>query len=788
MTPPLPSARELSLDDVRRTAVVGAGTFLAFAPMRTLFTDSDWIIETFGAVLCVLGPAMILRLRRGPNALQLLPGLGLLVVYTTAVYLHGSAFAGLIPEPQTWRALRALNEIAGEQVRTSTAPLPSTIELRVAVVPALAVLAAIVDWAAVVRRAPAMAGVPLLALFTICGATAGTSVGWLPFAVAASGFLVILSADSRVNLLRWGRIVPRRQGDHAARPRLGLSGRRIGVIAVVTAVIVPVAVPGLSRNLLVDAFHPGQGTGGEGTSLSPFATLKGQLNQGTAVSLATVQVTGTNRPYYLRSKVLDLYTGGGWRSSGQQSTLPLEPDVLADARGGTASSTRFTAVVTFDRLDDTSAPLFGAPERVDGLGGNWSWDPVDSTVSGDRTRRGISYTESVLQPDPSVAELRSASRPVFQPDFSGLPGDLPALVRRTVRNITAESGTPYDRARALTNYFLAADSGFAYTLQTKSGDSGSDLVDFLRNKSGYCQQYAGALAVMLRVADIPSRVVLGYTHPAPDKFGRFTITSHDAHAWVEGYFDGLGWIAFDPTPLDSSRVSQLAYAPHPTQAGPSAVPSETGPSASRSTALKPDLRGQSSGAAGAAATGSGGLRLPGWLRTALEGVLILALALLVLPLLRRLRQRSRFRRALGSGRLEPLWEELYATAVDTRAGWGPSTTPRQVPTWLAGLGVGAAAGLTDLARAVERERYAPATVAPASPVDVNDAIDRVVVAVRALRARLRPLARLRATLLPASVIHRTRIGVPVGGSRALPAARPGGLPRAEETVGSRRGP
>ena len=93
----------------------------------------------------------------------------------------------------------------------------------------------------------------------------------------------------------------------------------------------------------------------------------------------------------------------------------------------------------------------------------------------------------------------------------------------------------------------------------------TQLVDFLQNKVGYCQQYAAAMGVMLRLAGVPARVVLGYTHSVPDASGTFTVTTNDAHAWVEAYFAGVGWVPFDPTPLagiSGGAASDLAWAPH----------------------------------------------------------------------------------------------------------------------------------------------------------------------------------------------------------------------------------
>ncbi len=72
-------------------------------------------------------------------------------------------------------------------------------------------------------------------------------------------------------------------------------------------------------------------------------------------------------------------------------------------------------------------------------------------------------------------------------------------------------------------------------------------MDFLTTKRGYCELYASAMAYLVRAAGIPSRVAIGFRngHPAGD---RISVTNHDAHAWVEVYFSGIGWVPFDPTP------------------------------------------------------------------------------------------------------------------------------------------------------------------------------------------------------------------------------------------------
>jgi hypothetical protein len=71
----------------------------------------------------------------------------------------------------------------------------------------------------------------------------------------------------------------------------------------------------------------------------------------------------------------------------------------------------------------------------------------------------------------------------------------------------------------------------------------------VRTHSGYCQHFAGAMALMLRYLGIPARVAAGFTTGTYDKArGEWVVTDHDAHTWVEAWFPRYGWLPFDPTP------------------------------------------------------------------------------------------------------------------------------------------------------------------------------------------------------------------------------------------------
>src|SRR5262249_8448192 len=210
--------------------------------------------------------------------------------------------------------------------------------------------------------------------------------------------------------------------------------------------------------------------------------------------------------------------------------------------------------------------LSGLPESE-----NWQFDSQRSMVfSSGAPAAGKQYQVQVAEPAPTVATLRQS--PALPPQdpmmqqwgrYPSYSAQLPITVVNKVNQLTAGQPTPYDRVKAIRDYFSPAN-GFSYSTSTQLGDTGSELADFaLEKKQGYCQQYAAAMAIMLRVAGVPSRVVIGFTRHTPKTNGYWSIQNTDAHAWVEAYFDSLGWIPFDPTPPDPTAPGRMArFPPH----------------------------------------------------------------------------------------------------------------------------------------------------------------------------------------------------------------------------------
>jgi transglutaminase-like putative cysteine protease len=130
---------------------------------------------------------------------------------------------------------------------------------------------------------------------------------------------------------------------------------------------------------------------------------------------------------------------------------------------------------------------------------------------------------------------------------------------RAAQRVTRGARTPYQAVVALESWFRSS-GGFRYEEHPPRAEGVPALVDFVtRTKAGYCQHYAGAMALMLRYLGIPARVAVGFTSGRWER-NAWTVTDHDAHAWVEVWFPGQGWISFDPTPGRGTLAGDYTFA------------------------------------------------------------------------------------------------------------------------------------------------------------------------------------------------------------------------------------
>ena len=151
--------------------------------------------------------------------------------------------------------------------------------------------------------------------------------------------------------------------------------------------------------------------------------------------------------------------------------------------------------------------------------------------------------------NPTRKDLRNAgdNYPVWVKErYLQVPDSVKAEVSRLAAQITSNQATTFDKVEAVTNYLR---QNMTYSETIPSPPPGTDPVNwFLFNwKSGFCNYYASSEVLLLRSANIPARIVVGFAQGKADASGTYSVRGQDAHAWPEVYFPGIGWVEFEPT-------------------------------------------------------------------------------------------------------------------------------------------------------------------------------------------------------------------------------------------------
>lgn len=713
------------------TGTVAAGMFLTTLPLSSVFTDWSWLTVSIGCALPYLVIVAAMRYRGPARWWHSAVGLLGSVLMLLWVFVPQHLGLGILPTTSSVHDISKLIQQARQAMQAEHAPLPSTEGLRLLVASALTGLVCLTDVLGVLLRRPLLAAAPLLEVLAVASATSSRAANPFWFAAAAIGFLLILLSGTRLQDRAWGPSVDGSAG------RLG-GGRRMAVTGIVAALIIPVLLPSVPTNLLARAAHHngagnGSGSGGGQVVLSSLASLRGSLQRPTPAVLFQVQVRPGDSPFYIRQEVDDQLTNNGWQPSGTKfgnpTTLPLAQanfPVAPNTSTGrpTVQAFQINAQFSIYGLGGQTLPILSNPTQLR-TSGQGTWNSRTASVFDVSLKRNQSYTEDVQQLAPTIGQLEAASGwtgsgdPQLDQQYLQLPSQ-PSEVVQLADRLTGGLTSPYDKAKAISDYFTDGKNGFNYSLSAPADDGRQAIVTFLDKKEGFCQQYAAAAALLMRQAGLPSRVIIGYTHRAPDSSGVFNVTTADAHAWVEVYFNSIGWIPFDPTPLsgsDATRAVALPWATHPadSQISTAEPTANKGPSAAsqgRSVSI------------GNAQTNASGPLIPAivWqLGLLVLAIVVLLAAILVGPrLLRRRQRRRRLDRARHTGNPEPLWLELAATATDRDALWPSTVTVGQVAHWLSRHGVDerGRAAVSVVAAKVERDRFSGQLVTEVAPESI----------------------------------------------------------------------
>jgi transglutaminase-like putative cysteine protease len=481
-----------------------------------------------------------------------------------------------------------------------------------------------------------------------------------------------------------------------------------------------------------------------------------------------VMRVASEQPHYWKAANLSTFDGTGWtletpdEGGGDDFTDELREDWRNKPGWIDTIEVSIRRMRTLDvmgpgtimEIDNATRPL-----QPSGVPGRWT--------ATSELRRGDSYTAEVYDPEPTAGELRQANRTGYRVARSNqLEISMPFLVARrpTVRSVggvttgrideavvhfrpfgdddvgyvtypevrrtrydaiestfrrspyertwqlakefRAVAETPYEYILLVNNYLRGGD--FGYSERPQQPPAGRAPLDafLIDTKEGYCQHFAGAMALLLRMGGIPARVATGFS---PGGFSKrrdaWIVRDTDAHAWVEAWFDDLGWITYDPTPDATparSQIAALEAAPDPVPAAPTEADSVTGDGAGsqQSGVLRPNLLFDPlrNNPDTAPDEEGGGVAWWNWVLVALGAALV---AFVLVRWLRAVRRR---------GAMSPPDRAVFELEAALRRAGRPlptGTTLQQLERRL-----GASSDATAYLRALSASRYGPAPTLP----------------------------------------------------------------------------
>jgi transglutaminase-like putative cysteine protease len=710
----------------------------AVAATTTLVSLLTWqgFTEDFGSSLgplfvvavVVAGTGAVGRWWRVPRGLLVLAQL-LLVAMVVCAFVSGSP----LPVGEAWDRLLTAFQDAAQSANRFAPPVPAD---EPAVHPLLiaggAACLLLVDILACTLRRVPLAGLPLLTIYSVPVSMTGEGPHWILYMLTAIGFLAMIFLSESEQIARWGPILVEDHGHSEPKPlsvpswpRTG--ARAIGGVATALSIVVPILIPTFSVHLF--NFGPGNGGDDDINIENPMVDLKRDLVRGEDIPLITIH-TNDPDPSYVRIAVLNRFNDNEWSSGDREVPSSQTADgSMPGLVGVSAGLTRHKYDYQLEAGRDFRSTWLPTTQMVASVNapGDWRYDTstMDFLASNDSLDTSqLNWELEGVKVDYDVNQLAAAPPvgPLVSRDYTDLPTGLDPIVRQLATQVTAEETTRFEKAVALQNWFRE-DGNFTYSTDVNLGNGTDDLVRFLSEgdggRTGYCEQFAAAMAVMARELGIPARVAVGFLQPEKVGDDTWVYSSHDLHAWPELFFSGSGWVRFEPTP--PGRASGVpSYTTQAVTIGDTTdTPSATGTAGNDLPARDSNEAQPTQTPKGKNGQQSGGGGIP-WLWLAGAALLVLVVAMIAIGP-RTVRRRRRDQRGLLGP--EEAWAELRDTALDLRLPWPRYRSPWQTREALVQL-FGAA-----------RDEYTPERPrrGPDTNPDAVFALDRIVHSLERLR-------------------------------------------------------
>ncbi len=490
-----------------------------------------WAFERRSLLLATLAAVVVLLI-----------ALGLLV-------FPSSTWFGL-PTLETGRQLLDAAHQVGEQARLQTAPAPPVTPLVFATV--TAVWAAVFSCHALAFRAgsPLLGLVPPAALVVFADSVLEELVRPLYGLVFLFAALAVLFADSVRRLQGWGPVWSGPGRRDRLAPSAGRNARRVAGAALAVAVAAPIVIPGFGGRSVIDLSAINSG---DGVAVSALVSMASELTRDDPKDVFDVR---SPIPSYWRMTALERFDGIEWQPA-QHDLVPVDPGApLPGITPGTD-----TIQQSFTITNDLLFPWLPTAYQVESVDvdGEASWDPQTQTVLLDGLLdEGDTYTvtSTYVAPEPEILRLASVEALPDDAEALSLPPDLPPQLYEIASDLVRDTDTTYDAVMAVQDHLTGP--GFEYDEDVAYREDAATILEFLTvTKRGFCQQYATAMAMLLRAAGIPARIAVGFTRgdPLPGETNGWRVSTSDLHVWVEVPFAGYGWLSFEPTPGRSNPIA-----------------------------------------------------------------------------------------------------------------------------------------------------------------------------------------------------------------------------------------
>ena len=518
----------------RTSLILLLAFWIATLGLHVLLTDLAWWLVVCLVVTAVLGAPAAIRAWAAWRGAPPIAAIGALLMMLTLFFAPSTAFLAVIP---TWETFGRFGALIGEAVTSinhqSVPADPNTaiVFLLCAGVGAMAVLA---DLLAISAERPALAGVPLLVILAVPAITGSGLTDLVIFLLVAAMYLWLLQRRGRVQQLRFS---------------LALGA---GMLAATLAL--PVLLPAVAESPSAG----GRG-GGFAAGINPVVNLGDDLRRG-AIQTALTYTTDSGLGNYLRLVSLQNFSGDGWTPD----KVSIDRDNTTTKFGppsglsGDVDSTVDRTHVTVDQLDSPWLPVPYPSVKITGLDGDWFWDEGCADRRQPRPiqlGRGLHRRQPRAGADARPTHDGGDERSPGLERYLQLPEAMPEVIASTARKVASSAASNYEKALALQEFFRNGDFEYSESAPVQQGFDGSGMeviAKFLEVKQGYCIHFASAMTVMARSIGIPARMAVGFlpgvlTTNRDEGRNVFRVTTHELHTWPELFFEGVGWVRFEPT-------------------------------------------------------------------------------------------------------------------------------------------------------------------------------------------------------------------------------------------------